>query len=278
MRVTGERVVTAAHVTRSPPKKSWRTELGLEEDPQEERTFIDTHIVQFPELELNERRQKVAPSIEADGPPQGMYHSLLLNDIGRPSEEEIRWVKEHRWTFQGADEVAAKSRGFCFFVRCLLELQRNIQLDDQSGALEPKMIRACKAFVTGRCRDHEMGDMYHLLMHFLCNSIVFVEWERYLKAVFDNPSATQEEYLVPHLEQVWKRFCRFREVLQVVFEEVNHRFIQLHRLPQVESLVREHMKRRCFSFEAVLRNELFTEQKSGNEILKQVKRTFGFEM
>lgn len=211
-----------------------------------------------------------------DGPePQGMFTGLLLNDAGQVEEKELVLVENHRWTFKGAVDFAQRGRGFCFFIRCLLELQRNVQVEE-GCPLDPNLSRACMIFVNGHCGNGRMGEMYQLLTHFISNSVVFDEWARYLKDAFDNPRANTESFLVPHLEQVWGRFCRLLEVLEEVFNVLNSRYVWRHRLPKVGDLVREHMRRRCFSSDAVTRNELFAQEKCTNATVMDVKRAFGF--
>jgi len=211
-----------------------------------------------------------------DGPePQGMYIGLLLGDAGSVDEKELARLMEHRWNFQGSVDFASRGRGFCFFVRCLLDLQRNIQVEEEGAGLDPKLARACKIFVNGQCNKGQMGYMYHLLTHFVSNSVVFDEWGKYIKEAFDSPRANQESFLVPHLEQVWGRFCRLVEVLEDVFDVLNSRYVCRHRLPKIGDLVREHMKRRCFGSDEVSRNELLSQEKCTNATVKAVKFSFG---
>jgi len=61
--------------------------------------------------------------------PKGMWFSLLMNDMGPVPREELDKVIAHRWTFQGALELAAQGKSICYFILCLLEIQRNIQVD-----------------------------------------------------------------------------------------------------------------------------------------------------
>eukprot|EP00933_Yihiella_yeosuensis_P034137 TRINITY_DN27675_c0_g1_i1.p1 TRINITY_DN27675_c0_g1~~TRINITY_DN27675_c0_g1_i1.p1 ORF type:complete len:311 (+),score=48.64 TRINITY_DN27675_c0_g1_i1:103-1035(+) len=208
--------------------------------------------------------------------PRGMWFGLLLNDMSEVSEEDINLVKQHRWSYGGAAELAAQGKSICFFIWCLLELQRNVQVDEEGDVLDPKLIDACKSFVKGQCRDGKMGEMYQVLSHFISNSVVFHEWDRYLKVVFEDPKANQESFMVPHIEQVWRRFCRLKTVLEQIFDVLDERFVWRHRLPKVGELVHEHMKRRCFGSELVSRNELFAGNAARDEKLKQVKFAFGF--
>jgi len=217
----------------------------------------------------------VPPSLNEGSEPHGMFLALLLNDMEPPTEKDLQPVRTHRWTFHGAVDFAERSRSFCYFVRCLLDLQRNVQLEEEGDALDPKLANACKTFVTSQCRDSNMGGMYQLLTHFISNSAVFYEWDQFLRLAFDDQRASQESFLVPHLEQVWGRFCRFLAVLEGVFEILNKRFVWRHRLPKVGDLVIEHMKRRCFSSDAIIRNELFGQAVCRNETVKQVKYAFG---
>jgi len=215
------------------------------------------------------------PSL-SDGPePQGMFLGLLTNDMSPTSNEDIQRVVTHRWVFKGADDVARKGRGFCFFIWCLLDLQRNVQIEEEGDALDQKLVRACKTFVGAQCRGGRVGDMYQLLTHFISNSVVFYEWDKFLRIAFEDARANTESFLVPHLEQVWGRFCRFRGVLEDIFGVLDSRFAWKHRLPKVGDLVQEHMRRRCFSSETITRNELFAQASVRNETVKQVKFAFG---
>mmetsp|Transcript_35283 Transcript_35283/g.104820 ORF Transcript_35283/g.104820 Transcript_35283/m.104820 type:complete len:120 (+) Transcript_35283:3-362(+) len=117
--------------------------------------------------------------------------------------------------------------------------------------------------------------MYQLLTHFISNSMVFYEWDKFLRVAFEDARAAQESFLAPHLEQVWGRFSRLRATLEGVFGTLDGRFAWKHRLPKVGELVQEHMRRRCFSSEAVTRNELFAQANLRNETLKQVKFAIG---
>mmetsp|Transcript_111169 Transcript_111169/g.192761 ORF Transcript_111169/g.192761 Transcript_111169/m.192761 type:complete len:344 (+) Transcript_111169:103-1134(+) len=215
-----------------------------------------------------------------DNEPQGMFRELLLSDQGWASEqqsrEDLRVICDHRWTFRGAMELAERSRSLCFFVRCLLDLQRNVQLEDEGDALDPKLVKACALFVTGQCNMGRAADMYQLLTHFISNAVIFDEWDRYLKGAFESSRANQESFLIPYLEQVWGRFCRLIDVLEEIFSVLNSRFVWLHRLPRVGELVREHMKRRCFSGDSVTRNDMIMSEKCSNETVKSIKRAFAF--
>eukprot|EP00747_Dinoflagellata_sp_TGD_P168916 gnl/TRDRNA2_/TRDRNA2_196494_c0_seq1.p1 gnl/TRDRNA2_/TRDRNA2_196494_c0~~gnl/TRDRNA2_/TRDRNA2_196494_c0_seq1.p1 ORF type:complete len:322 (+),score=34.51 gnl/TRDRNA2_/TRDRNA2_196494_c0_seq1:90-1055(+) len=210
-----------------------------------------------------------------DDEPKTLFMSLMLNDTGPVHEDDIVIVRDHRWSFTGSIEIARQGQGFCCFVRCLLDLQRNVQLEEDGDALEPKIVRACKLFVNCQIREGRAAEMYQLFTHFVCNTIVFNEWERYLTGAFSSPLANQETHLVPHLEQVWSRFRRLSGVLEKIFQTLDVRFISHHRLPAVKNLLLEHMKRRCFSTDLVTRNELIAQEKCGNETLKEIKRSFG---
>lgn len=207
---------------------------------------------------------------------QGLFKSLVLNEVGDVSNEELDEVRYHRWTFQGAEELASKGKNVCFFVRCLLDLQRNVQLEEDGEALEPKVVRACRLFVQAQCREGRHSEMYQMLTHFISNSKVFEEWDSYLQQAFGKTDADTESVIAPFLEQVWNRFCNFNKILQEMFKVLDLQFSWRHRLPKVEDLVNEHMKRRCFSHERTLRNELFAQEKCGNETIKEIKRAFGF--
>merc|ERR1719453_1366135 len=171
-------------------------------------------------------------------------------------------------------ELADRGRSYCFFVRCLLDMQRNVQCDEDGEALDPRLARACKLFIGGQCGNGKTCEMYQLLTHFVSNAVIFDEWERFLKDAFAHERANTESFLVPHLEQVWNRFCRLSPALEEIFDVLNTRFVWRHRLPQVGDIVRESMKRRCFSSKAVVTNEMFTQEKSTHETVKNVKRCF----
>lgn len=214
-----------------------------------------------------------------DGPePQGMFKQLLLSDLGWATEpsslEDLGAVRDHRWTFRGAVELAERGQSYCFFIRCLLDMQRNVQCEEEGDALDQKLVRACKLFVSGQCGAGRTGEMYQLLTHFISNAVIFDEWDRYLKDAFANERASQEAFLVPHLEQVWTRFCRMLPSLEEIFDVLNTRFVWRHRLPKVGDVVRETLKRRCFSSKAVMTNEMFTQEKCNNETVKNIKRCF----
>jgi hypothetical protein len=210
--------------------------------------------------------------------PQGMFKQLLLSDLTWATEptapEDLVAISEHRWSFRGAVELAQRGQSFSFFIRCLLDMQMNLQCDEDADALDPKLSRACKAFVTGQCGTGQSGEMYQLLTHFVCNAVIFDEWDRYLKDAFAHERANQEAFLVPHLEQVWARFCRMLPTLEEIFDVLNTRFVWRHRLPKVGDVVRESMKRRCFSSKSVNQNEMFTQEKCNNETVKNIKRAF----
>eukprot|EP00929_Paragymnodinium_shiwhaense_P021308 TRINITY_DN13932_c0_g1_i1.p1 TRINITY_DN13932_c0_g1~~TRINITY_DN13932_c0_g1_i1.p1 ORF type:complete len:339 (-),score=94.30 TRINITY_DN13932_c0_g1_i1:133-1149(-) len=206
--------------------------------------------------------------------PNGMFLALLLNDPGPASPEELAKVSTHRWSFGCAEDMAGQSKSFCCFVRCLLELSRNVQVREEGDVLDKRLIEACKAFVSAQCREGHMGEMYQVLTHFLSNTPVFVEWERFLEPVFDDARAKEEAFLVPHLEQVWLRFTRFRQVLEDIFKVLDSKFVWQHRLPKVSVLLSEQMRRRCFSSKAVLQNELFATEKCQSDSIKKIKYEF----
>eukprot|EP00927_Polykrikos_kofoidii_P041210 TRINITY_DN35124_c0_g3_i1.p1 TRINITY_DN35124_c0_g3~~TRINITY_DN35124_c0_g3_i1.p1 ORF type:complete len:434 (+),score=56.60 TRINITY_DN35124_c0_g3_i1:95-1303(+) len=206
--------------------------------------------------------------------PLGMFMGLLLNDTSATRKDEIATVARHRWRFPLAEDYAAQSKSFYFFVRCLLDMQRNVQMEEEGDALDPKMVRACKSFVSAQCLLGRAGDMYHLLGHFLSNSLVFPEWERFLKVTFEDARATHEGFILPHIDQVWSRFNRFRGVTQDIFDHLDTRFVWHHRLPKVGDLIREHMRRRCFSSEALVRSDVFSQERVPNETVKQIKLEF----
>lgn len=80
-----------------------------------------------------------------------------------------------------------------------------------------------------------------------------------------------------HLEQVWTRYKRLKEILETMFDYLDANFTWRHRLPKVGELVRDHMRRRCFASALITKNELFSSAQAGrDETLKQVKFTMGF--
>jgi hypothetical protein len=231
------------------------------------------------------RRAQLTPRSNADknsetmlrvSEPRGMWFGLLLNDMGPVSEEDLARVSTHRWNYQGATELARQGRSICFFVWCLLELQRNVQLDEEGDILDRQLVEACKAFVRCQCREGRMGEMYQVLSHFISNSQVFYEWDRFVKVIFEDPRSNQEKFLVTHLEQVWGRYCRLKAVLENIFDYLDSRFVWQHRLPKVGELVRQHMKRRCFSSDLIAKNDLIASPSIRDETLKQVKFAFDF--
>merc|ERR1712232_877279 len=165
---------------------------------------------------------------------------------------------------------------FYCFVRCLLDLSKNVQVREEGDVLSKTLTQACKTFVSGQCRVGRMGEMYQLLTHFLSNSPIFYEWDRFLEPVLEDARAREESFLVPHLEQVWNRFCRFRSVLEDIFKVLDAQFVWQHRLPTVSGLLSEHMRRRCFSSKACTQNELFATEKCQNESIKKIKYEFNF--
>lgn len=231
------------------------------------------------------RRTPLTPRSNADknsdamlsfSEPRGMWFGLLLNDMGPVSEEDLARVSTHRWNYHGATELARQGRSICFFVWCLLELQRNVQLDEEGEILDKQLVEACKTFVRCQCREGRMGEMYQVLSHFISNSLVFYEWDRFTKVIFEDPRSNQEKFLVTHLEQVWGRYCRLKAVLENIFDYLDSRFVWQHRLPKVGELVRQHMKRRCFSSDLIGKNELIASPSTRDETLKQVKFAFDF--
>lgn len=213
--------------------------------------------------------------------PQGMFKALLLGDQAWAAEsatsEDLEFVRQHRWKFNGALELAQRGRSFCFFVRCLLEMQLNLQCEEEGDILEPVTVRACSTFVQGHCFAGRANDMYQLLTHFISNAVIFNEWHTYLKTALDSPRANQEAFLVPHLEQVWSRLCRILRFLEDVFGLLDSRFADGHGLPKVVDLIRLHMQRCCLTREMVHNNAIFLQEKCPNEVVRNVKHFFRFE-
>jgi len=192
-----------------------------------------------------------------DSEPPSLHLALILNDRGDVRDEDMQHIRNHRWTFDGAAKLASPSRGFGFFTRCLLDLQRNVQLLEDGDPLEPSLARACRTFVHAQVREGQAGEMYHMLAHFISNSLLFPEWDAFLQVSFADQRASQESFLVPHLEQVWVRFCRFRSVVETIFDILDTSYAWRNRLPKVGELLREHMRRRCFDHPHVSKNVLF---------------------
>merc|ERR1712216_903262 len=122
-------------------------------------------------------RQFSGPGALQDGPePQAMFKQLLLSDLSWATEptaaEDLAAVRSHRWTFRGAAELAEKGQSYCFFVRCLLDMQRNVQCEEEGEALDPKLVKACKLFICSQCGAGRPGDMYQLLTHFVSNAVI----------------------------------------------------------------------------------------------------------
>lgn len=219
---------------------------------------------------------KASRSLAEAGLVIGMRTGLAMCDASSAPAKEVAEVDSHRWTFDGAVDIAARSRGHCSFVRCLLELQRNVQLDAEGEALDAGLAKSCSAFVAGNYLGGRADEMFCLLTSFLCNAVVFVEWGRFLDTAFEDPLANEEGFLVPYLDEVWRRFCRLSHALQHIFAALDQ-LVPLHRLPTVKALVQEHVRRRCFSSEAAWRNALLTRGNAGHPILSEIRHTFGFE-
>lgn len=219
-----------------------------------------------------------SPRLNTEDEPQRMFRELLLSDhtwATQPtSPEDLAIVNDHRWAFRGAVELAQRGQSYCFFIRCLLDMQRNVQCEEEGDALDLTLTKACKAFVSGQCHTKMVGEMYQLLTHFVSNAVVIDEWDRFLKDAFANERANQEAFLVPHLEQVWFRFCRMIATLEEIFGVLDDRFVWRHRLPKVGDIVRETIKKRCFSSKAVTTNDMFTQEKCSNDTVKSLKRYF----
>mmetsp|Transcript_92873 Transcript_92873/g.161382 ORF Transcript_92873/g.161382 Transcript_92873/m.161382 type:complete len:343 (-) Transcript_92873:55-1083(-) len=233
----------------------------------------------FSQAENSSLKTKVTTSL-SDCDSIGIFNELVLSDQNwartETCQDDIHAISLHRWTFTGALELAKKGRSFCFFVRCLLDLQRNVQLEEAGNPLDAELVKACALFVSGQCNAGRAGDMYQILTHFMGNALVFEEWDKYLKGAFESSRASEESFLVPHLEQVWGRFCRLANTLEGIFDTLNRRFVDQHRLPDIGDLLREHMKRRCFTSESVIRNAMFMQEKCTNETVKEIKHAFKF--
>lgn len=233
----------------------------------------------FPMRQSSMSRPQTTPNALRDGEVPGAFQQLLLCQEGWPTEqarrEELRIIREHRWTFYGALELAERSRSYCLFVRCLLDLQRNVQLEEEGSLLDPYLLQACTSFVTSQCSTKRAGDVYQMLTHFISNSVIFDEWDKYLKEAFESTRAQEESFLIPYLEQVWLRFCRFVDILEEIFRNLNVKFVRASFLPSVRDLVQEHMRRRCFCTDAVTRNRIFVQEKCRSDTVKAIKRTLG---
>lgn len=223
---------------------------------------------------LSARKPKVTDGAE----PEGGFLALLLADEAPPHPAVVDFVRGHRWTFQGAAGLAERSRGFSFFVWSLLQMQRNAQLQEEGDCLEHRMKRACQAFVSAQSRRGQVGVMYYALTHFVCNSLLWSEWHKYLKQAMEDPRANQESFLVPRLEQVWSRFQRLKGTLAEVFGVLDERFVWKHRLLPVSDLLVEHMRKRGFPRDLYTKNELFLQATIKDDTLKSIKFAFGDAM
>mmetsp|Transcript_14928 Transcript_14928/g.52408 ORF Transcript_14928/g.52408 Transcript_14928/m.52408 type:complete len:188 (-) Transcript_14928:71-634(-) len=163
-----------------------------------------------------------------------------------------------------------------FFVWCLLEMQKNVQTQEEGDPLDATLTNACQSFVGTLGRRGRLADMYQVLTHFICNSVVWHEWHKFLRASFEDSRAGQEAFLVPRLDQVWGRFQRLRTALACIFGTLDDRFVWKHRLPKVSDLLMEHMRKRCFPLDLVAKNDLFLQATLKDETLKQIKFAFGF--
>lgn len=272
---------STAYTTLHPLEKMKQTQYEIH--PQVMRTRKVTRLTDnLSSGAATPRTPKPDEALRDGGEPRGMFRELLLSDLAWATEatgpEELNTVREHRWFFRGAAELADRGRSYCFFVRCLLDMQRNVQCEEEGAALDPRLTKACKLFVSGQCGNGSTCEMYQLLTHFISNAVIFDEWDRYLTTAFADGRANQEAFLVPHLEQVWTRFCRILPTMEEIFDVLDARFVWRHRLPKVGDVVRETMKRRCFSSKAVTNNEMFTQEKCNNETVKNIKRSFGIGM
>lgn len=210
--------------------------------------------------------------------PEGAFIALLMADDSAPNPQVVSFIANHRWTYPGAVDTARRGQCFSCFVWCLLQMQRNVQLQllEEGDCLDRRMANACRSFVSIQGRRGRWADMYQLLSHFICNSPVWTEWAKYLKQAFEDPKANQEQFMVPRLDQVWGRFLTLRAALQNIFDIVDERFVWKHRLLDVSGLITEHMKKRCFPQEFVSKNELFSSTVVKDETLKQIKFTFSW--
>jgi len=209
--------------------------------------------------------------------PQGMFLGLVVLDTVDSDASEIARMAEHRWIFRGALELAKQGRSTCFFIKCLLELQRNVQLEEEKDALDPSLLSACRLFVTGNCREGRQSEMYQLLTHFVSNTLLFAEWHRYLMDAFvsmtDSPSSVVGQYL----DQVWGRFKKFTAAVQEMFKALDNRYVWRHRLPSVNDLLHQQMRRRCFSSEVITRHEIFVQEQGGGETVRDIRSALGLD-
>mmetsp|Transcript_14929 Transcript_14929/g.52412 ORF Transcript_14929/g.52412 Transcript_14929/m.52412 type:complete len:365 (-) Transcript_14929:71-1165(-) len=208
--------------------------------------------------------------------PEGAFLALLLADAAPASAHVLKHVETHRWSFMGAVDLASRGRGYSFFVWCLLEMQKNVQTQEEGDPLDATLTNACQSFVGTLGRRGRLADMYQVLTHFICNSVVWHEWHKFLRASFEDSRAGQEAFLVPRLDQVWGRFQRLRTALACIFGTLDDRFVWKHRLPKVSDLLMEHMRKRCFPLDLVAKNDLFLQATLKDETLKQIKFAFGF--
>eukprot|EP00928_Gymnodinium_smaydae_P042872 TRINITY_DN28834_c1_g1_i3.p1 TRINITY_DN28834_c1_g1~~TRINITY_DN28834_c1_g1_i3.p1 ORF type:complete len:315 (+),score=66.69 TRINITY_DN28834_c1_g1_i3:315-1259(+) len=213
-------------------------------------------------------KASTAPLIDG-AEPRGMFLGLLLNDTSPVEEAELEAISRHRWSYEGAREFAARGKSHLYFIQCLLDLQRNVQFDE-GYVLDAKFARACKTFVQAQCRLGNAGMMFQTCTHFLSNSLLFYEWARFLKNVFANPQAGKVSFTQPYLEEVWGRYTKFKKALEDMFGILNTCYVAKYRLPTIGVLISDHMKRRCFSSDAILRSEIFSQEGEG-DTLKQIR-------
>eukprot|EP00811_Abedinium_folium_P029312 NODE_4604_length_1870_cov_5.458979.p1 GENE.NODE_4604_length_1870_cov_5.458979~~NODE_4604_length_1870_cov_5.458979.p1 ORF type:complete len:439 (+),score=93.16 NODE_4604_length_1870_cov_5.458979:316-1632(+) len=218
----------------------------------------------------------------------GLVLALSLNcsPIG-VTKEELQHVANHRWTFPGATEFASWGKAMYFFVRCFLEMQANIQLDESSEALLPRYVNACALFVKGHCLEGHLTDMFNFLSHFLTNTNIFPEWRAFILAALTVPDAGQDAVLSPYLDQALKRFMRLARPLEIIFAPVDDSRCRRasdrdtswlpvtidHQFPPIADFIRDVARRR-FLPEEFLMSAVFQSSSNRSEVIGAIKREF----
>jgi len=225
----------------------------------------------FNEAVGHERRQcgrKAQVALEMT--PRDLLMGLLLVDSSPADEKLLEYIRTHRWTFKGAEAIARQGKGFSYFVWCLLHIQQNIQTDFGVRPLEIKQIQACQSFVAVQSRKGGIADMYHLFTHFICSSVIFHEWSMYITKICYDERSGGQNFVAVSLEQVWTRYKFLWQVLQDIFGVLDERYVPKVNLPRIGELLREHVRRTCFSSELVCRHAAFNPSQLQDETMKQI--------
>jgi hypothetical protein len=197
--------------------------------------------------------------IEEDASLGCCIPALVTHDIDTPvSADDLTIVVDNRWTFDTAQGIAQRSRGHCAFVRCLLELQRSVQLDAiREEALEVDFVRACSTFVKLENVSGRGQEMYQLFTNFVCNTKLFGEWANFLRPILEHPDAQVEEFLAPYMEQIWRRYIKFKDAVTGIFSILDENYVHRYRFPKIGRFVEDTFTRRCLPDELLANNDLF---------------------